>query len=303
MSARPVHFGIARIHSQPANIERNEAHINRSSGRLFSFLLQARGSGTFSHYGHESRMEEGDFTLCDNAAPHHLNCSARTELIVLRASPEVLRAYLPEPEQFCGQRLVAGQGTTGTAANLAQTLWNLVESGLPDKFSGMVARNVLDMLATSYAIAFDGAPVASSSVCARRTQARRYIEAHLREPDLTSGSVAEALGISARYLRMLFSGDDESVSRYILRRRLEECARQLSNAMWHGRTLTEIAFACGFNSSAHFTRAFRDEYRMTPTQYRRLQNRFVNSTAIVRGFAGLLIGLKGSTSSAICGGC
>jgi AraC-like DNA-binding protein len=107
-------------------------------------------------------------------------------------------------------------------------------------------------------------------VNARRLQARRYIEAHLREPDLSSCSVAEALGISSRYLRMLFSGKEESVSRYILRRRLEECARQLSNAMWRGRTLTEIAFAYGFNSSAHFTRAFRAEYGMTPSEYRRV---------------------------------
>jgi AraC-like DNA-binding protein len=68
---------------------------------------------------------------------------------------------------------------------------------------------------------------------------------------------------------MLFDGGEESASRYILRRRLEECAKQLSSAMWRGHTLTEIAFACGFNSSAHFTRAFRGEYGVTPSEFRR----------------------------------
>jgi AraC-like DNA-binding protein len=264
-------IGIARVHSKPTGIERNKTHINRSDGRLFSFLLQARGCGVFSHYGHESRMEEGDFTLCDNAAPHRFICSGRTELLILRTSPDVLKAYLPDPEQLCGLRLPAGQGITGTASNMAQKLWSLVEGGLPEKFSAMIARNVLDIMATSYAIAFDTALSASSAVGARKLQATRYIEAHLREPDLTPCTVANAIGISPRYLRMLFGGGAESASRYILRRRLEECAKQLSSALWRSHTITEIAFASGFNSAAHFTRVFRDEYHVTPSQFRRLQ--------------------------------
>ena len=264
-------IGIARVQSQPTHIERNRTHINHGSGRLFSFLLQARGNGVFTHYGHETHMEEGDFTLCDSAAPHRFECYGRTELIILRTSPDVLRSYLPDPEQLCGRRLPAAMGITGTAANMAQKLWSLVENGLPEKFSGMVARNALDIMATSYAMAFDASLSGSSAVGARKLQAKRYIEAHLREPDLTPCTVANALGISPRYLRMLFCGGAENASRYILRRRLEECAKQLSSALWRGHTITEIAFSCGFNSAAHFTRVFRDEYRTTPSQFRRSQ--------------------------------
>jgi AraC family transcriptional activator of tynA and feaB len=261
-------IGIARVQSKPTDIERTRHHISRSEGRIFSFLLQARGTGVFSHYGHETRMEEGDFTLCDSASPHRFNCSEGTELIILRTPPEVLRSYLPDPEQFCGLRLAANKGITGTAANLARKLWSLAESGLPEKFGAMVARNVLDIMATSYAMAFDNSFADSSAVSTRRLQAKRYIEAHLREPDLTPCTVAGALGISPRYLRMLFCGGNENASRYILRRRLEECAKQLSSALWRGHTITEIAFSSGFNSAAHFTRVFRDEYDVTPTQFR-----------------------------------
>ena len=261
-------IGIARVQAKPTDIERNRAHISRSEGRLFSFLLQARGSGVFCHYGQETRMEEGDFTLCDSSAPHRFNYTEGTELIMLRVSPDVMRSYLPDPEQFCGRRLPSGNGITGAAANLTRKLWSLAESGLPDKFSAMVARNVLDIMATSYAIAFDAPLTDSSAVSARRLQAKRYIEAHLREPDLSPCTVAKALGISPRYLRMLFCGGSENASRYILRRRLEECAKQLSSALWRGHTITEIAFAAGFNSAAHFTRVFRDEYGVTPSQYR-----------------------------------
>ncbi|MEJ0035511.1 MAG: helix-turn-helix domain-containing protein [Gammaproteobacteria bacterium] len=261
-------IGIARVQSKPTDIERNRAHIDRSESRIFSFLLQAHGSGVFFHYGHETRMEEGDFALCDSAAPHRFICSEGTELIILRTSPDVLRSYLPDPEQLCGLRLAANKGITGTAANMARKLWSLAENGMPEKFSAMVARNVLDIMATSYAMAFDTPLSDSSAVSARKLQAKRYIEAHLREPDLTPCTVANALGISPRYLRMLFCGGTENASRYILRRRLEECAKQLSSALWRGHTITEIAFSSGFNSAAHFTRVFRDEYSVTPSQFR-----------------------------------
>ena len=59
------------------------------------------------------------------------------------------------------------------------------------------------------------------------------------------------------------------MSAYILRRRPEECARQMCNPAWHAHTLTEIAFSWGFNSAAHFTRTFHEKYGMAPREYRR----------------------------------
>ena len=263
-------IGMARVHSKPTDIERNRSHIERTSGRLFSFVLQARGTGVFSHYGHETLLEEGDFTLCDNAEPHRFNFGSRTELIIVRIAPELLKSYMPLPEQMCGLRLPAAQGLAGTAANMAQRLWHLLEAGLPEKYNAMLARNLLDMMATSYAMAFDTGVKASAANGTRKILAKRYIEAHLQDPDLTPARVADALHISARYLRMLFSAESESVSTYILRRRLEECAKQISSVLWRGHTITDIAFAWGFNSAAHFTRAFRDQYHMTPSHYRRM---------------------------------
>lgn len=35
-------------------------------------------------------------------------------------------------------------------------------------------------------------------------------------------------------------------------------------------SLTDIAFSCGFTSSAHFSRLFKSTYGLTPSQYRKL---------------------------------
>jgi AraC family transcriptional activator of tynA and feaB len=75
--------------------------------------------------------------------------------------------------------------------------------------------------------------------------------------------------MSARRLHQLFEGDAETVGSYILRRRLEECARAISDAAQRGRTVTEIAFLHGFNNASHFGRVFRGRYGATPSDYRR----------------------------------
>jgi AraC-like DNA-binding protein len=62
------------------------------------------------------------------------------------------------------------------------------------------------------------------------------------------------------------------MSAYILRRRLEECARQMCSPGWSAHTLTEIAFSWGFNSAAHFTRTFHEKYGMAPREYRRMSS-------------------------------
>jgi AraC-like DNA-binding protein len=75
--------------------------------------------------------------------------------------------------------------------------------------------------------------------------------------------------MTTRYLHHLFSDHDETVARYILRRRLEACSRALQSTAQRGRTVTAIAFDYGFNSPTHFGRVFRAKYNATPREYRR----------------------------------
>ncbi len=57
---------------------------------------------------------------------------------------------------------------------------------MPPKFSQMVVRNILEVMATSYAMVFDEGVADCSVGGSRRVQARCFIEAHLKEPELTA---------------------------------------------------------------------------------------------------------------------
>jgi AraC family transcriptional regulator, positive regulator of tynA and feaB len=103
----------------------------------------------------------------------------------------------------------------------------------------------------------------------RRAQAVDYIERHLSNPGLNPPAIAAALHVTPAYLHKIFSVESETVSRYIVRRRLQECARALKDKSQSRRSITDIAFAFGFNSLPHFCRVFKELYGTSPREFRR----------------------------------
>ena len=263
----PIQF--ARMHPNRSNIERTRQHIVHGSPRLYSFLLQARGSSVFNHCGQEARLTEGDFALCDSYAPHNFTIDDDSVVIMLRVGAPTLKEHLPCPEQFCGMHLRSDVGLTSAMSAMVEKLHSQLETGFTSVYDERFARHLLEMLSMSYAIGFDQKPDVSAVLRGRQAEVVRYIEDRLRDPKLSPASIAEGLRISPRYLRTVFASTGEKVSAYIIRRRLEECAKQIRNPAWAGHTLTEIAFAWGFNSAAHFTRSFHEHFGMAPRKYRR----------------------------------
>jgi AraC-like DNA-binding protein len=221
-----------------------------------------------AQYGQRALLQAGDLALCDNSAPHAHTMSERSELILLRIPAAELREHLPAPEHFCGRRLPAAEGMTTVAASLVGNLCRQAQSDLPAAVQECLVRQVLEMIAISFTLAFERLIAPSSVVGGRHAKARLFIEQHLRDPELGPRHIAQAMKVSSRYLRMIFASASESVSSYILRRRLEETARQLADPRWRGRSICEIAFGWGFNSAPHFSRSFRERYGMSPRQYR-----------------------------------
>ena len=254
------------ICARRCTLDRSPQHI--AAGRVYTLILQARGHGVFMQYGHEAELGPGDFTLCHGEAPYTYQLADDCEVAMVRVPAGLLKEHLPSAESFCGRRLAAREGLTETAAMMIVSLCAGASSGLSSELQHRVARQILDIIATSYALAFESKTGASSNVDAWHARARLYIEQHLRSPDLTPCSIARNLKVSPRYLRMIFASDKETTSAYILRRRLEECARQMEDPRWNSHSITEIAFSWGFNSAPHFTRSFRDRYGTSPRGYR-----------------------------------
>ena len=260
---------LARLSLDRCSVERKQSHIARNAPRLFNFLLQAEGASTFYHCGQESELEAGDFVLCDTGLPHYFVTDEHSVTVMVRVPGEVLRTYLPTPEQFFGRRLGKASGVTGTAAAMVRELSSGCGGEIEHGYEDRVARYLLEMISMSYTMGVETVEEASAIAWQRRKDVIQYIEGNLRDPELSPASIAAGLKISPRYLRTVFAPGGEKMSGYILRRRLEECARQMASPAWGVHTLTEIAFSWGFNSAAHFTRTFHEKYGVPPREYRR----------------------------------
>ena len=262
---------LARLTSGPTLMRRDPQTAASCREKTASILFQLSGSSRFEQLGASVRLTAGDASLCDNAAPYDLQVAEQSELLLICAPVRMLKEHLPSPEWFCARLLARDQGMTTPISAMTQALLDGGEASLSDTHQLRMARHLLDLIATSYAIAFDGLATNSSINIGRQASVKLYIEQHLRDPDLTPCFIAGHLKLSPRYLRLIFASANETVSAYILRRRLEECAKQIADPRWRGHSMTEIAFSWGFNSAPHFTRSFRDRFAMSPRDYRRTQ--------------------------------
>ncbi|GKQ51255.1 hypothetical protein BRSPCE3_21100 [Bradyrhizobium sp. Ce-3] len=100
----------------------------------------------------------------------------------------------------------------------------------------------------------------------RLSLARRLITRHLAKPALSPGMVAEMLGVSVRYLHVLFEATGASFSQTVTAERLSESRRLLCEKP--PRPIADVALSCGFGSLATFYRIFSASEGLTPGEYR-----------------------------------
>jgi AraC-like DNA-binding protein len=101
---------------------------------------------------------------------------------------------------------------------------------------------------------------------ALRAEIRRYVRAHLQDPELGPTSIARACAMSVRALHALFEDADSSVAALVRSERLARCMEDLQRP--NGGSVTDIAFRWGFCDAAHFSRVFKRAFGATPSEVR-----------------------------------
>ena len=92
-----------------------------------------------------------------------------------------------------------------------------------------------------------------------------YIEEHLKE-DLDNKTLAKIAGYSEyHFLRVFRKYVCLTPADYIRKRRISEVVRHIGE---QGCSISEIAFEYGFNSKENFTRAFKNEHHILPTEWK-----------------------------------
>ena len=92
-----------------------------------------------------------------------------------------------------------------------------------------------------------------------------YIESHFAE-EITLGDIAEVTSVTQHYLTRAFGeATGRSIMRYVRGRRLTEAAHSLAKG---ASDILCVALDAGYGSHEAFTRAFRDQFGVTPESVR-----------------------------------
>jgi AraC family transcriptional regulator len=95
----------------------------------------------------------------------------------------------------------------------------------------------------------------------------RYIREHIGEP-LDRETLADVAGFSVPHFHRVFTAHvGESAISYIRRVRLERAGRKLRMG---AVDITEVALAAGYDSHASFSKAFKQQFGLSPSGFRQL---------------------------------
>ena len=96
---------------------------------------------------------------------------------------------------------------------------------------------------------------------------KRYIRDHIHEP-LDRERLAAVAGFSIPHFHRVFTARvGESAASYVRCLRLERAGRKLRMG---AVDITEVALAAGYDSHAAFSKAFKGQFGMSPSEFRQL---------------------------------
>lgn len=96
---------------------------------------------------------------------------------------------------------------------------------------------------------------------------KRYIHEHIDEP-LHRQTLAAVAGFSVPHFHRIFTMQTgESSASYIRRERMERAGRKLRMG---AVDISEVALAAGYDTHAAFGKAFKQQFGLSPSQFREL---------------------------------
>jgi len=259
-------LGMMSAESAAARVSNsNDPFRSRARPPVIYLHLQHAGRSSNAQFGREATLEAGDFTLCDATRPYEVRFAEANHMLVVRLPAEQVAARVGDPETLS---CVAMSGSSGGAAVLSsflRSLWSQIDVGHEEGWADSLSDTVLDLAALAYR-PNRGLARTASPRSQRRSEAIEYIEGRLGDPGLRVSEVAAALGLTPRYLQLLFAELATTPGLYILERRLALAAEQLRGPAGRG-SVTMAAMAAGFGDLTYFGRAFRKRFGVTPRDY------------------------------------
>ncbi|WFS04760.1 helix-turn-helix domain-containing protein [Rhizobium tumorigenes] len=260
--------GVSRMMCDGVSYRRHRRHFLNERDASLLITIPEVSEVDFSQGSRSVNCKPGGFILERGDAPYEFWHGRPNALWVLKVPAASVRSRIGSTDRFSA---LSFDGTRGVAALFLDTVRTTINhvDDIDDIARELTGRHILEMLCLS--IVSDDR-VLDSNISSIRAghlhRAEQYIRDNIKNADLGPQSVAEAGGISLRYLQGLFQDSNKSINGFIRDSRLERCAEELMS-LTVTTTIAEIAYRWGFTDQSQFCRHYRSKFGCSPSETRR----------------------------------
>ncbi|WP_267548907.1 helix-turn-helix domain-containing protein [Rhizobium rhizogenes] len=231
-------------------------------------IVQTEGSASLMQGGLHAPVSRNALVIYDPSRPYMLTNSTPVRQLLLQLPRHSLPATAVER---LSQPFTAHADKDGMCRILLSLMDSTIHEidHLDEARRASVGQTMIELVRTMIGADLQQAIPVANPLYTLLQRITDFIDINLERPDLTVTMIARRMGCSVRYIYRAFEAECLTPSDYIWDLRVHKAAEKLRDAGGYAGEISEIAFALGFSSSAHFSRAFRHRYGVSPSQWRK----------------------------------
>jgi AraC-like DNA-binding protein len=258
-------FRFALCESTTYDIDRTQKDISKESTDHYLMWLQLRGHTLLTQANDAIEFGRNDIVIADGRRPYHAALFddgqfRRQAIAVLPRS--LIEARVP----WLRRRPLLKLASNSVYVDLTRRhMLQLTADDLTESEMALLTENLCNLLAL----------LDHPDIPLNRVHPELQFEAlldfcrrNLHDPTLSPDFVAAQFGISTRTLHLRFEKQQQTFGRWLLDARLDASCNALRNPRQQTRSISEIAYSCGFNDLSHFNRSFRARFGVSPSEWR-----------------------------------
>jgi AraC-like DNA-binding protein len=237
-----------------------------SNPDVLNLTLQYAGRSWNSTGGRTCFTERDDIVLYDPGQALELRTTESTQAIVVRMPIARAEYHVPGLQKLVGIPVRGNGGGGAILASFLRSVWAELHANGAAEWTQGIGDAFWGLLPLAYALD-NGLSTQSVGRDKRWREVRSIVDRGLSENQFGAHAIAAEMGVTVRYVQMMFARMATTPTAYIQRRRVERAAAILRQR-GHETPITEVAFDVGFSDASSFSRAFRRFYQLAPRVYR-----------------------------------
>jgi AraC-like DNA-binding protein len=271
-------LSISRNVSDGLVYRRHQRHVLHDREESYLITVPELSEIRFSQDGTDVRCRPGAFLMERSHLPYEFSYAEPNALWVLKVPSAVLRARIGRIDRLASLSLDATRGVGALFVDMIRHTAHRVDE-MGGAARDVAGKHLVDLLALAIEDDERLLGVAASSVqSAHLHRVERFIRANLAVSELSPRDIADACGISLRYLHQLFATQGTTVCGWIRCQRLLMCDEALRDGNSR-KSISEIAYHWGFGDHAQFSRHYRAQFGCTPSDAREAARRAAPASA------------------------